>query len=341
MPYRSIYGKRVGVSGDQLLVNGRVVGGSMPSGVGKGKTWYVSSVINAGNGESVDGAAGTLQEVIDFLDASSANDNQGHTIVILPNHAETITGAGGLTFDVPGIRVIGLGVGLQRPTFLMDGGTTVTAVVSADDVYIENCLFLAGHAAVASCFDVDAKGFHLVNCEFRDNTTHECFLIGVLSGSTTDNVCDGLTVVGCTFHTATDRGYSAVKVVGDLDYCTVERCKLFQGAAGGSAGSAGLLLDGTVGDDFTALLVKDNLINVHLTATDAYPIGGAADQTDNTGLIVGNRVTSLQSVGTSAAAGQNLFTKGTGFFYQDNLFSGKRTAPGKRIPFPTSTDLSM
>ena len=335
MPYRSVYGRRLGVAGDQLLVNGRVVGGSMPTGIGKGKTWYVSSVINAGNGETVDGAAGTLQEVIDFLDAGAANDNQGHTIVILPNHAETITGAGGLTFDVPGLTVIGMGIGNQRPQFLMDAAATVTAVVSAADTRIENCIFEAGFSDVATCFDVDATGFTLVNCEFRDNTTHENFLVGILSGSTTDNVCDGLTLIGNKFYTGTDSHTAFCQLVGDIDRLHVEGNLYMQGKPGGSAGSAGIFLDGTAGDDWGWSLVKDNYVNVYNTATDSYPIGGGNDQTDNTGLFANNYVASRAAVGTTGAANQNIFTKGTGFNYVNNWHMSAGNEPAKRYPIPS------
>jgi hypothetical protein len=335
MPYRSILGKRVGVAGDQLLVNGRAVGGSMPTGVGQGKTWYVSSVINAGNGETVDGAAGTLQEVIDFLDLNSANDNRGDTIVILPNHAETITGVGGLTFDVPGLTVVGMGVRDQRPRFLMDGGTTVTAVVSAADVTIKNCVFAAGHKDVATCFDLDAKGFTLVDCEFIDNTTHECFLICVTSGSATDNVCDGLTLIGNKAYTATDAGFKFVSLVGDTDWLHVEGNWFSQGKPGGSVGAAGIFLDGTAGDDWGACLVKNNYINCYMTATDVYPLGGGNDQTDNTGMMADNYVATRQSVGTSGAASQQLFTKGTGFNFAQCWHLGKVNQPFKRMPIAT------
>src|SRR3990167_1618216 len=137
MGYRSVYGRKLGLSGDQLLVKGRAVGGSMPTGLGRGRTYYVSSVINAGNGDTIDGAAGTLQEVIDRIDIADAAgyDVQGATIVVLPDHNEIITGVGGLTFDVPGLRVIGLGAGSRRPALFLDAGTTLNAVVNGRDDY--------------------------------------------------------------------------------------------------------------------------------------------------------------------------------------------------------------
>lgn len=336
MAYRSILGRRVGIAGSNLMVNGAAIGGSMPTGLGKGKTWYVSSVINAGNGETVDGAAGTLQEVIDFLDLGAANDNQGHTIVILPNHSETITGIGGLTFDVPGLRVIGLGVGSQRPEFLMDAGTTVTAAITGADTYIENCIFKAGHSDIATCFDIDAAGVTLVNCEFRDNTTHENFLIGITSGSTTDNVCDGLTLIGNKFYTGTDSHTCFLKCVGDTDRMWIEGNLYMQGQPGGSAGAAGCFIDGTAGDDFGQIVVKDNVIDVYQTASDAYVLLGANnDQTDNTGIAVNNCIGSRCVIGTTGVAGQQIYSKGTGYTFINNRQTQELTNPARVFPFPT------
>lgn len=337
MSYRSVYGRRLGIDGSQLLLDGRAIGGELRSSLGKGRTWYVSSVINAGNGESIESAAGTLQEVIDVIDAAetAGYDVGGSVINILPGHSETITGIGGLTFDVAGLRVIGHGIGGKRPTFLMDAATTVTAVVTGADTYIENCVFKAGHSDIATCFDVDATGFHLVNCEFRDNTTTENFLVGITSGSTTDNVCDGLTLIGNRFYTGTDSHTAFATLVGDTDQLWVEGNTYIQGAAGGSSGSAGIFLNGTAGDDWTGALVKDNIVHCYNTATDSYPLGGGGDQTDCTGIFIGNKVANRASVGTSGAAGQNLLTKATGFNWIDNWMTGKGTLPGKRYPVPT------
>jgi hypothetical protein len=331
----NIWGNRLQIAGSNLLVDGRAVGGSMPTGLGRGRTWYVDSNGAGGNGRDIRNASLTLQAVIDKIDAISAADNRGDTIVILPNHSETITGVGGLTFDVPGLRVIGLGVGANRPTFLMDGGTTVTAVVTGADTWIENCVFVAGHSDVATCFDVDAAGFHLIRCEFQDNTTKENFLVGILSGSTTDNVCDGLTLIGNKFFTGTDSHTSFCTLVGDTDRIWVEGNVYEQGKPGGSAGSAGIFLNGTAGDDWGHATVKNNYINCYLTATDSYPLGGGNDQTDNTGIMADNYVATRQSVGTTGAASQQLFTKGTGFNFAQCWHLGKVNQPFKRMPIPT------
>src|SRR3990167_7643231 len=118
---------------------------------------------------------GTFEKPFDSLDYAigACTANHGDYIVIKANHAETITGVGGITADIAGITIIGLGNGGQRPRFLMDGAATVTFAVTGADTTIKNCVFAAGHADVATCFDLDAVGFTLIECEFVENIAAE------------------------------------------------------------------------------------------------------------------------------------------------------------------------
>ena len=72
-------------------------------------------------------AAGATLATLDAAFALCTAD-KGYRIIILPNHSETVTGVGGITADVAGVSVIGLGIGAQRPRFLMDGAATVTQI---------------------------------------------------------------------------------------------------------------------------------------------------------------------------------------------------------------------
>ncbi len=310
----------------------RIAGVSYPLREQVGVSYFVDSATgsNSNTGKSPQTPVATLDTALGLCTA-----NQGDRIYVMPNHAETVTGAGGITADVAGIRIIGLGHGNQRPRFLMDAATTVTFVVSAADVWVENCVFAAGHSDIATCFDLDAVGFHLINCELEDNTTHENFLVGITSGSATDNVCDRLTMVGNTFRTATDSHTAFATLVGDIDNLVVEDNTYMQGAPGGSGGSAGIFLNGTAGDDWENCIIRRNHINCYQTATDTYPLGGGNDQTDNTGIMADNYVATRQSVGTTGAASQQLFTKGTGFNFVNCWHTGKLNQPAKRMPIPT------
>jgi hypothetical protein len=311
----------------------RLAGVSYPLREQVGTSYFVDSATGSNNntGRSPQAPVATLDYAIGLCTA-----NKGDRIYVMPNHAETVTGAGGITADVAGIKIIGLGHGNQRPRFLMDGATTVTFVISAADVWVENLVFASGHSDVATCIDLDAAGCHLINCEFVDNTTHENFLVGVTSGSATDNVCDGLTVRGCRFVTGTDSHTAFMTVVGDIDHMRLEDNVYIQGAPGGSAGSAGIFLNGTSGDDMNAFVVARNWISCGNTATDSWPLGGGGAESDCSGVFVENYVANRASVGTTGAASQNMFTKARGLVQFLNCWhTGNVGLPAKRMPIPT------
>jgi hypothetical protein len=296
---------------------------------GRGRSWYVDSA-KGGYGDSPKHASATLQAVIDRIDAISASDNRGDTIYVLPNHSETITGAGGLTFDVPGLRVVGLGHGSQRPQFLMDAATTVTAVVNAADTYIENLVFVSGHSDVATCFDVDATGFTCVNCEFRDNTTHENFLVGFTMGSVTDNVVDDFHIEGCVFTTATGSHTAFISALG-----RTKRPKIIGNryVCANHADAAGQFIAGTAGDDWWDAVIAENMVHVTVTATDTYPFLNGNVDTDNTGIIVRNFV--MSSISNTNATNSTM-VKALGFRYAENYGSGADLGGG--VLWPTATE---
>lgn len=89
----------------------------------------------------------TLQRALDFC-----NQGTGDIIMIKPGHAETISNATTLILNKANVSIIGLGVGPSRPTFTLDTATTANIPLRAASVSIQNCLFLANFAAIASLF---------------------------------------------------------------------------------------------------------------------------------------------------------------------------------------------
>lgn len=153
--------------------------------------WVDSATGSNGNKGTKDRPFATLDYAI-----GRCNANKGDIIMIKPNHAETITGAGGITADVAGITIVGLGTYNQRPRFLMDGGTTVTFLVSAADVTVQNCVFAAGHADVATCFNITGVGFTGVDIETVNNVADENF-VTPYKATGGDNTADGLKLKNC------------------------------------------------------------------------------------------------------------------------------------------------
>ena len=165
----------------------------------QGKVFWVDS--NGGGG-----GRGTFNHPVLTLDAalSLCTADKGDTVMVKAKHAETVTGAGGITLDKAGVNIIGLGHYDDRPTFLMDG-STITGLVTAANTSIANCVFVAGHSDIAVAFLVTAKGFRMESCHFEGNTTDENFVCCV-SGGAADNDCDGLTLIDNTMDLGIDDG---------------------------------------------------------------------------------------------------------------------------------------
>lgn len=242
---------------------------------------YAASVrwVNSGAGSN---GKGTFKRPYTTLQAAIDAADPDDTIVIAPGHSETITGVAGLTFDVPGLKVMGLGAYRRRPQFLMDGAATVTAAITAAGVTVENCAFLAGHADVVTCFDLDAKGLSLIGCGFRDNTTDENFLKIVDAGSTTDNVCDGLRLIGNRWYSPDAAALNFLLHTGHVDEMEVIGNRVFLPAGTNSA-----LIKSTSGDLFKGALITWNFLQHAMTANELFINN---DGSTNSGIIAHNRV---------------------------------------------------
>ena len=239
--------------------------------------WLDSATGSDGNKGTFDRPFATLDYAIGRCTA-----NNGDLIMIKANHAETITGAGGITADVAGVSIIGIGTGAQRPRFLMDGATTVTFVVSADDVYIENLVFAGGHNGIVTCFGVTGANTTIVGCEAEDNTADEHFLAFVTATSTTDNTADGLTLVGNKWYSADSGALYMVNTAADIANLTMKENLLIADAATGI-----VFLNVAAGKSLQGIDVGYNKIVCGNTA--GTPLG-QSNQADNTGIVYNNYV---------------------------------------------------
>lgn len=91
----------------------------------------------------------TLQVAI-----SQCLPGRGDTIFVGPGHAETISSATALNLYMSGVAVIGLGAGNLRPTFTLDTAATAVVSVTADNVSIQNCRFVANFANITRLFNL-------------------------------------------------------------------------------------------------------------------------------------------------------------------------------------------
>ncbi len=169
-----------------------VVGSGASIPVARGSYYFVCNATGA-NGS--DGNEGTSMEApLSTLDAAivKCTDTAGDVIVVMENHAETLTGNTALDFDKAGVTIVGLGVGSSRPTFTFTTANTNRIDVSAINIKISNCVFIGNFLSIATCFLLTtASGFTVDSCEFRDTSA----ILGFLSIITTtvSVACDDIT----------------------------------------------------------------------------------------------------------------------------------------------------
>jgi hypothetical protein len=233
--------------------------------------------------------------------------------MIKPNHAETITGAGGITADVAGITIVGLGTYNQRPRFLMDGGTAVTFLISAADVTVQNLVFAAGHADIVTCFNITAVGATLVDLEFGDHTTDENFVTPI-KATGGDNTADGLKIERCRWISIDAASAEFIEVTGNLaNLVATKNYVNTKGTAGSFILSAGTKI-------LTGALIAHNILQNANTANDLFIDNGGS--TGQTGIVAYNLVGNLDVTGAQT------FGAATGLQFFENYTTSTSTEAG-------------
>lgn len=280
-----------------------------------GQNWYVDSAASAnGDGRSPGNAFDTLDEAFAAVTA-----NRGDIIYVMPNHAETITGVGGIAHDVAGIAVVGLGVGNQRPRFLMDGATTVTYLITADDAYVQNLVFASGHSDVVTCINVSAAKYtSLVDLEFTDNTTNENWLTPIKVTSTTNNDSDGLKVENCRWTSIDAGGLEFIEVNADIKAMAVRDNFVVH------EGTASALVLFATGKDMQYGDIEGNFLSHKMTANELLV---NIDTSANSGIIAHNRVGHADVTST-----HDLGINGLGCRLFDNLSVSTDALSGVVLP---------
>lgn len=264
---------------------------SYPSGFGNGVMSRGRVIADfAGNAYWVNSATGsngnkgTRARPFATLDYafSQCTANQGDVIFVAPNHAETITGAGGIAHDVAGVSVVGLGTGNQRPRFLMDAGTSVTYAISAADAYVGNIVFASGHADVVACFDITGVYAHIDGCEFVDNVADENFK-SAITCSGADGTATGLKVTGCRFMTPDAATLGFILTTGDVEFMEVTDNVVVSEGTG-----LATLITCATGKDLKRCFIARNYLSSKATANNLFIHNDTASP-NNSGIIAHNR----------------------------------------------------
>lgn len=236
--------------------------------------------------------------------------NRGDKIILLPGHAETVSAAAGIALNVAGVTIIGVGAGSQRPTITLGTANTATVTVTANDIAINNVLFVANFLNIATCLSLTtAKNVTLENCEFRDTSAILNFVLAVTTDSTA-NHADGLTVDNCTYNgLGTTAATSLIKAGAAEDRWTVTNNNV---NIQGTTATTGALILATA-HALTHVEVNNNVVHSPVTTSSAG------------GLIVagsgGSGVVSNNYLYAAAASGAILITTGSGLGFLNNYIS--------------------
>lgn len=125
---------------------------------------------------------GVTRVYSDIQTAVNACDTRGDVVLVAPYM--TIDQEGVDTWDVAGVRVIGLGEGESRPTIRYDTGAA-SINLGANGVTIENFILLAGEDSIARALDLDTGFFgqRVRNCTFTSDSMTDDFRVMIRVGS--------------------------------------------------------------------------------------------------------------------------------------------------------------
>ena len=246
--------------------------------------------------------------------------NNGDVIYVMPGHTESVIAASGITCDVAGVSIIGLGKGGDRPTVTLSTATTATVVVSAASVLIRNILFVGNLDNIATCLSISGKDCTIDNCEFRDTSDALHFLSPITTGGA--NTADRLTVTNCKCVQLATAATAFIIASGGAITGLVVKNNYVNSAATGDVGhfiifGAVVILDAEITDNICDVTGATNAsVGIFMTGSD---------QT-MTGVVARNYCASLDTT-------TELFCTATmTFALFENYYTGTVNAHGKLWP---------
>lgn len=180
-----------------------------------GKVFWVSNSTTGllpGQRGGSDGNKGTFDAPFATIDYAigQCTANRGDIIFVKANHAETITAASGITADVAGVAIVGLGSGTDRPELTFGTATGASIVVSAANVSFVNLSCIGNIDGLTQPFDVQATDCY-IDVEWRDTSATVEAVRAILTTAAADRLTVKLKYRG---QTGGDACVNAVRLVG-------------------------------------------------------------------------------------------------------------------------------
>jgi hypothetical protein len=257
-----------------------------------GKVFWVnnSGVLPDGGIAGSDGNPGTYLKPFSTLDYAigRCTANRGDIIVLMPGHTESVAAAAGITFDVAGIAIVGLGTGSKRAKISFTTAATADVDITAANISFVNVEFQANVADVTAGLDVSGvAGLTFDSCYFTEGGTDLNFVdtIDLATG-----VSD-LSFRGCKFIGADAANDSFLTGVA-LDGLYIEGCYFAMNVA--QTAVVGLI---ETSGNATNVLIKDSHFRSNVDGALFLDFDGAA----NGGLVSNCYFSSIDTAGAVTA----------------------------------------
>ena len=127
--------------------------------------------VNSRNGASGNHGkdwANALATIDQGINKCSANTND--TVLVAPDHAETIEAADGFDADVAGVSIIGLQQGGLMPTLTFETSVDADVKLAANNVTLAGIRFLGNIDATTGVLNITGNDVSVFDCEYRDVT---------------------------------------------------------------------------------------------------------------------------------------------------------------------------
>lgn len=194
-----------------------------------GTTWYVHSGDGTNEAYSATGTERGLSPARPFASLAYAIADpavvasRNTQIVLLPGHAETVSGAAAVNLNKIGIAVIGEGYGRNRPTVTFDTDTGASFDINSASCSVRNVAFINAIDGQTAMVNVKAADFTMEDCQFMLGDGSTQAVLGIL----TTDAADRMILRRLHMYTGTTAGCTnAIRIVG-TDNAILEDLDIF------------------------------------------------------------------------------------------------------------------